>query len=140
MGNDLASEFVFCERARRDEPVTSEKISMQTLEKRFSIRPRAWRGCAFGLFMFTIALGLSGAVFGGERGRYTRDDGYAFYDIVWMEQRADHDTALLLHFNVPQPPAWALPGERKLARKQEAKEKDEEIGRASCRERVYTKV
>ena len=98
---------------------------MQTLEKRFSIRPRAWRDCAFGLFMFTIALGLSGAVFGGERGRYTRDDGYAFYDIVWMEQRADHDTALLLHFNVPQPPAWALPGERKLARKQEAKEKDE---------------
>jgi len=76
-----------------------------------------------GLFLFGMLFAVPTAEAGGQ-GRYTRDDGYAFYDIVWMEQRADHDTALMLHFNVPEPPAWAMPGERKLAEKRAAQQED----------------
>jgi hypothetical protein len=73
-----------------------------------------------------IAILFPVAIFGGSRGRYTRDDGYAFYDIVWMEQRADRDTALLLNFNVPEPPAWVVPAARKLVRKREAAQQEED--------------
>lgn len=91
----------------------------------FVIRSRAQLTCVLWLCVFSLALWLPAAVFGGGQGRYTRDDGYAFYDIVWMEQRADHDTALMLHFNEPEPPAWAEPGERKLTQEQEAEQQDE---------------
>ncbi len=90
--------------------------------------PPYWmrRICVLWLCVFSLVVGLPVAVFAGGQGRYTRDDGYAFYDIVWMEQRADHDTALMLHFNVPDPPEWAEPGEQKLALKREEEQQDEE--------------
>lgn len=80
-----------------------------------------------GLCVLSLAFGLPATALAGGQGRYTRDDGFAFYDIWWMEQRADQDTALMLHFNVPEPPEWAEPGERLLAkeREKEAEEEDE---------------
>lgn len=97
---------------------------MHTNGTSFSICRQTWLPCAVGLCILGIAMGAPVAVFGSERARYTRDDGYAFYDIVWMEQRADHDCALMLNFNVPQPPAWSAPGERKLAREEKSNKKD----------------
>lgn len=42
-------------------------------------------------------------------------DGHLYREIWWREYRSDEATALLLHFNRPRSPAWARPGDRKIA-------------------------
>jgi hypothetical protein len=56
----------------------------------------------------------------GGRTSYTDPDGYAYYDIWWMEHKSDRKTSLLLHFNQPRSPGWTRPGDRKIAGEQEA--------------------
>ncbi len=55
---------------------------------------------------------------------YNNQEGYAYWDIWWKEQRADRDTSLMLHCGQPSAHPWTRPGNKKLAEKREAKEPD----------------
>jgi hypothetical protein len=51
----------------------------------------------------------------GPSAYYRDPDGYGYYEIWWHEGRADRETTLLLHIGPPQAPAWARPGNARIA-------------------------
>ena len=56
----------------------------------------------------------AGDALAGRDVMYRNDQGYMYYSIWWQPYRSDDETALLLHFNKPRPPAWARPGNAKI--------------------------